>query len=314
MRPRRAGAEPQPADFPTRHYDIVKEFVIAFVVVAVMTVGLAAVFSSPDEKPITIAQWAQAAPADFTATALAELDGSSDTAQYGPPYNTVGEGQKIGPVNLQKFAGVRHRIDTARAYVLHPLEDSPQTPALKAALTQYVGASSAQQQKWANAYAAALDKAPNGDPAKVASGDYGPVPGLLGELLTRAQRGSLDGQLLSEDGFYQTDYTLPLLFIADGSYMADKAAAQHLAGDQWGMMNETGNYPGQPWLWLYTLWYQVEPFSSSGNADALVWGLMMLLTLGFVFVPFLPGIRSIPRAVPVYRLIWREHYRSLSDR
>ncbi len=25
------------------------------------------------------------------------------------------------------------------------------------------------------------------------------------------------------------------------------------------MMNETGNYPGQPWMWLYTFWYQVPP-------------------------------------------------------
>ena len=41
------------------------------------------------------------------------------------------------------------------------------------------------------------------------------------------------------------------------------------------MMNETGNYPGQPWMWLYTFWYQVKPFSTSDNADALVWGLMM---------------------------------------
>lgn len=76
------------------------------------------------------------------------------------------------------------------------------------------------------------------------------------------------------------------------------------------MMNETGNYPGQPWLWLYTFWYQIEPFSSSGNADALVWGLMALLTLAFVPVPFIPGVRSIPRWTGIYRLVWRDYYRS----
>ena len=32
----------------------------------------------------------------------------------------------------------------------------------------------------------------------------------------------------------------------------------HLTGEQWGVMNETGSYPGQPWLWLYTLWYQTR--------------------------------------------------------
>ena len=37
------------------------------------------------------------------------------------------------------------------------------------------------------------------------------------------------------------------------------------------MMNETGSYPGQAWLWLYTFWYQIKPFSTSANADVLVW-------------------------------------------
>ena len=77
------------------------------------------------------------------------------------------------------------------------------------------------------------------------------------------------------------------------------------------MMNETGNYPGQAWLWLYTFWYQVAPFNSSGNGDVLVWGLMMLLSAGLAFTPFIPGLRSIPRLTRVYRLIWREHYRDI---
>jgi len=72
------------------------------------------------------------------------------------------------------------------------------------------------------------------------------------------------------------------------------------------MMNETGDYPGQAWLWLYTVWYQIRPFSTSDNADALVWGLMALLTLLLALVPFIPGLRTIP----VHRLIWRDYYRN----
>jgi len=26
-------------------------------------------------------------------------------------------------------------------------------------------------------------------------------------------------------------------------------------------------------------------------------------------VPFIPGVRSIPRRIKIYRLIWRDHYR-----
>ena len=67
--------------------------------------------------------------------------------------------------------------------------------------------------------------------------------------------------------------------------------------------------PGQPWMWLYTFWYQIPPFSTSGNADALIWALMILLTVGLMLVPFIPGVRSIPRLIPIHRLVWRDYYR-----
>jgi hypothetical protein len=66
--------------------------------------------------------------------------------------------------------------------------------------------------------------------------------------------------------------------------------------------------PGQAWLWLYALWYQVEPIKSSLNADIQVMLIMGLLSLAFVCIPFLPGIRSLPRKIPIYKLIWKEHY------
>ena len=36
----------------------------------------------------------------------------------------------------------------------------------------------------------------------------------------------------------------------------------------------------------------------------------VMASLLFVLVPFIPGVRSIPRWVPVHRLIWRDYYRS----
>ena len=133
---------------------------------------------------------------------------------------------------------------------------------------------------------------------------------MMGSLLTFAQSGGLDGALLTSKQFFQTDYTKPLLFMADGGVLANRAVAQHLDGSQWGMMNETGSYPGQTWLWLYTFWYQIKPFSTSANADILVMAVMGALTLALILIPFIPGIRDIPRRVPIYKLIWREHYRS----
>ena len=296
-----------------REYDLAKEFVIALVVVSLLTAVLAALFSSPDEKQVTISTWSNASPGDFLVTAATELDGTSGTATYGAPYtHTPDAAQKIGPVSLQHIAGVTHPIDTVNDLVVGPLTAVPADAELKAALAQWKASPAAQQQTWAAAYDDAIAKAPDNDPAQVATGDYGPVPVMLGRLLTMAQSGGLDGALLSQKQFFATDYTKPLLFVADGTYIEDRAREQHLGGDQWGMMNETGNYPGQAWLWLYTFWYQVKPFSTSGNADALVWGLMALLSVVFVLVPFIPGVRSIPRWIPVHRLIWRDYYRRMS--
>jgi hypothetical protein len=79
-------------------------------------------------------------------------------------------------------------------------------------------------------------------------------------------------------------------------------------------MNETGSYPGQVWLWLYTFWYQIKPFSTSANADILVMAVMGVLSLAFILIPFIPGARDLPRRIPIYKLIWRDHYRTQQSR
>ncbi len=295
----------------TRGFDVVKEFLAALVVVSVLCVGLAWVFSSPDDRPVTLARWASAAPGDFVATAVSELDGTSGTATYGPPYNSsAGAGQKLGPLPLQRWGGVRAPVDTAQDFVLRPLHDVPADPQLAGALAAWSAAPGAVQTTWATAYGDALGKAPGGDPEKVAPGSYGPVPLMMNRLLRLGRTGALDGLLVSGGKFYASDYTKPLLFLADGTYLEDTARGQHLGGDQWGMTNETGSWPGQAWLWLYTFWYQIKPFSTSGNADALVWGLMAVLSLAFVLLPYIPGLRSLPRHLGVHRLIWRQHYQA----
>ena len=45
-------------------------------------------FSSPDEPALTFKGWATSAPDNFYATTVAELAGTSESAGYGPPYNT----------------------------------------------------------------------------------------------------------------------------------------------------------------------------------------------------------------------------------
>ncbi len=309
-------------------YDLIKELCIAVGVIGLLAVALTVLFSSPDEKPSTISQWSRQLPQDFVTTAVKELDGTSGTAEYGPPYNHNGEGQHAWVISPQKWLGVSHPINTEHDFVVGPLETIPNDPALRAALVQYKAAPEKQKKVWAEAYAkpledaatAAEEKKPapssvsvsetTGTVAVRPSADAGPVPAMMNSLLALAKSGGVDGSLLTSRQFFQTDYTKPLLFMSDGGLLAERAEAQHLLGGQWGMMNETGSYPGQAWLWLYTLWYQVEPIKSSANADILVMTIMGLLSLAFICIPFIPVVNRLPRWIPIYKLIWKEHYRS----
>ena len=106
----------------------------------------------------------------------------------------------------------------------------------------------------------------NGSPVVPAAGD-GPVPALTAGELALARGGALDTGLLAQQAFYGTNYTKPLLFTEDGAYFAGQAQAMGLTGSQRGVKNETGSYPGQPWLWLCQLWHQVPGWTNSANTD-----------------------------------------------
>lgn len=315
-RRQRARAEARTWRGPRRHYDIVKEATIALVVVLVLAVGLAALFSSPDKPAVTLRQWSDAQPTGFVLTAASELQGTSTTATYGPPYNQAhGSVQFLGPISIQKLLGVTHPVNPARSFVLDPLSLLPPTPTLSAAVHRFETATTAQAHAWAAAYVKRLGQRSlsAGLPSATTAGD-GPVPTLMSSLLGMAQSGALDSALVSQGSFYNDNYTKPLMFLGDSataqdnSYWNQIVTAEHLQGSQWGVMNETGSWPGQPWLWLYSMWYQVPPMSTSGNADILVVAIIAVLSLALLLVPFIPGLRSIPRWIPLHRAIWRRYY------
>ncbi len=292
-------------------YDIVREALIASGFVLLLVLTLAAVFSSPDEPPLTIQAFATSRPRAFLQTALGDLDAKGEIASYGPPYNHgTGSVQHFGPLSPQKLAGVTIPIHPATDFVLKPLTAMGKVdPTVAAALRRFEHATPAQQAAWEAAYGSALHAARAAHRNTVAApAAAGPVPALLDGLLRMAQIGGLDGMLLASHRFYATDYTRPLLFL-QGAALGAEAAKLHLVGQQWGMMNETGIYPGAVWLWLYAFWYQIPPFSQSSNADIYVMTIMGTLTGLLVIVPWLPGINRLPRGLRVYRLIWRDWYR-----
>jgi hypothetical protein len=306
-----AAADKAPWRGVTRRYDILKEGTVAVAITGVLVLLMAGLLSSPDLPPLSVQTWAKASAADFVGTAAAELDGTALAASYGPPYNNGSSAvQQVGPVNWQKLAGVTQPLNAAQTFVITPLSKlAPTTPALATALHTYTSASPAQQLSWATAFDKAVtsNKVPfNGGNLVVPAA--GPVPVMMFYELKAAQGGTLDADLLAQTKFYGTNFTKPLLFIADGGYYANLATNLHLTGGQWGVMNETGSYPGQPWLWLYQLWYHVAPFSNSASVDIWAVYLTGIATILLLLIPFIPGLRDIPRVIPVHRLIWRGNW------
>jgi len=296
-------------------YDLIREALIALLAVFVLVLVLSGFLSSPDDPPLTLQQYAQQNPVGFVTTAMKELSGTSAIAQYGPPYNQgTGSVQFIGPISLQNAAGVTIPVATATAYALEPLTIAAQSdPQIAKLLQTFTHATPKQQATWEDAYTQALSKATgsNGQ-IVVPPGDDGPLPAMMTHLLTLGSSGALDGLLLRSGGFYQNDFTKPLLFLSEDA-LPTKAAQLNLLGTQWGMMNETGNYPGAAWLWLYTFWYQIPPYNTSTNVDALVMVTMGILTTLLVVFPYLPFVNRLPYYLGVHRLIWREYYRDVRN-
>lgn len=293
-------------------YDLIKEALIALGFATVVIALLAIVFSSPDPPAITLQGTARKQPVAFLQDALSQLDQTSDVATYGPPYNYhQGNAQWLGPISLQKIAGVWIPVNTQQDYVLGPLSREAQSdPALAQALHTFVTATPTQQRQWEQAYGTALGNASPGTAGqpRIRAGAYGPVGPMMRALLVMGRTGALDSEVLAPGQFYGTNYTAPLLFLGK-PILSQRAQREHLADYQWGMMNEAGSWPGQAWLWLYTFWYQIEPIASSANADAWVLVLMGALSGVLIALPWIPWLNRLPRYLGVHRLIWRDYYR-----
>ena len=319
---------------PRVRYDLIKEGLIALTVVALLTIGLSAVFGSPKVEAISFQSWAKAAPDDFVSTTLAELTGTSGSATYGPPYTGATENvQSIGPFSPQTWLGVTTPVDSSEDLVIAPLSAwAPFDARLQQAVERWTAATAEQQTAW-GAVALGSDisidgttvtltptpdssATPDASPAPsrsvARSADAGPIPAMLSAMLTGARSGALDSQSVNgPDRQYATDYTKSLLYIADGTYAASVAESYNLLGDQWGVMNQIGDWPGQPWLWWFTMWYQLPgPIRASFDySDLIVIVFAMTMLLLVFFLPFIPGLRSLPRWLRLYQVIWRPYYR-----
>lgn len=296
---------------PMKPYDLVREGVIALVVVAALIIVLAIVFRAPDAAPVRAEDIAKQHPLDFLKTATDYLSGESDLQGYGPPYTKDQDSvQKVLGIAPANILGVRYSLDAAQDFAIAPLEKvAVLNKDVAAALAAWKAASEDAQKAWTKAYSDALDKGEesNGQ-VKVAAGDYGPVPVLMNGMLDLAKAGLLEGALTSNERLpYTLDNTKAMLFL-QGDVDAGVADSYDMKGTQWGITHEVGNYPGPWWLWPYAIWYQIPPLTTAPNADAIVGSLMLLFFLLLFFAPFIPVLKHLPKWIGIYRIIWRDWY------
>src|SRR5215472_7253183 len=333
---------------PERLYDLITEGVIAVILVTILCVAAAVLWGSPNGgltypkgppspagQAFSARYWDANDPSDLAQTAVTELAGTSGTAGYGPPFNTTtGASQEflgIKPAEIAKSVfGLTLPVNTANDFVLAPVSQlaAPASPAVATAILQYRSAggdlspgipsgqaASPEQVTWLSNYAKALASSKakiTPTSIRVPPGNYGPVPVIIKAELDIAHNGSLDGYFQGSQQQLSTNTTMGTMFFSDGSLWGNIAEAQGVGGDQWGVMNELWNFPGQVWLWLYAGMYQVPALAANNANLDLDVGLLMIV-LGFLlpmFAPWIPLINRIPRWIPFYKIIYRKYYRS----
>ena len=144
----------------------------------VLTVGLAAVFSSPDEKPITLRDWATAAPRRRRRDRGRRAGRHHDQRELRRRPTTARRRADARPAaRCRSGPACRIPVDPAKDLVLTPLAGVSRRP--RRWPPRWPGGAAAnadQQHRLGQRLRRRPRRGPDGDPAKVASGDYGPVP------------------------------------------------------------------------------------------------------------------------------------------
>jgi hypothetical protein len=295
----KTAATPKPSDKPperlVRHvfwkYPILAAVLLAIIAIVAASVG------SPNWPKDTIAKVTTDDPGGAVLAFTQELSGTASSS---------GNAQEWGMGN------------PGDVYVINPLHQY--APLLgsdvQSALDAYAAAGVDQRQSWATAYEKALGtitKMSGGasDMGGVASpdymqidtlqGDFGPVPALVQADLKLAQDGYLEQYLQATSAGHS--YHLVNIWLYDHPSLLNTAIAEGLTDDQWGMVKERGFAVGPWYLFIPAVIHVKAPGGATGQGFVL--GNLVFAFLLLFVVPLVPGLRSLPRYLKVYRLIYR---------
>jgi hypothetical protein len=272
------------------------KYPILAAVLFALIVAVAAIVGSPNWPRDTIAGVTKDDPGGAILAFTQELDGTASSAS-----------------NAQEWG----MGDPGQVFVLNPLRQY--APLLgsnvQGAIQTYDGASADQQQAWATAYDKALATItpqggdsgmggmPSPDYAKIDTlqGDFGPVPTLVKADLQLAQGGYLEEYLQAVDPGHS--FHLTNIWLYDHPQLLNTAVDQGLTDDQWGMVKERGFSVGPWYLFIPAVIHVELPNGATGQGfviDNLVFAFFLLF-----IVPLVPGLRSLPRYLKLYRFIYR---------
>ncbi len=279
---------------------------VALVVIAAIAVGA----GSPNAARETIAAATKDDPGGCVLAFTHELAGAATSSQNQREFGMGDPGQVFV---LRPLRAALPLLGTISVPDLPPLHASD----LRAAVATYDTAYRAQQLAWASAYHSALDAivptmsgpsagmGTTGSPdyTKVADlhGDFGPVPTLVESDLFLAETGYLETYLQDVDPGHS--YHLTNIWLYDHPELLNTAVNLGLTDDQWGMVKERGFGVGPWYLFLPAVIHIYFPGGTTGTGFVL-WNVAFALILLFV-VPLVPGVRSLPRRLKLYRFIYR---------
>ena len=293
-----------PPDRLVRH--VFWKYPILSAVLLVVVAILAAVVGSPNYPRDTIAAVTKMNPGGGILAFTQELDGTASSSGNAQEFGIgdPGEAFVLGPLRA-----VVPLLGPVSVQGLPPLQVSD----LRQAISSYDAASADQRTKWAAEYHKALGTVmPTGaaamgtaspDAAKVGTlkGDFGPVPTLVEADLYLAQAGYLEANLQSTDPGHS--FHLTNIWLYDHPNMLNTAVDQGLTDDQWGMVKERGFSVGPWYLAIPSVFHVYFPQGATGRGFVL-WNIAFASIMLFV-IPLVPGVRSIPRYLKLYRFIYR---------
>ncbi len=301
--------------YKMKESDLIKEFLFAFVGVIILIILLALIFQSPKKLPFSIQSYAKSNPAGFKKVEMRNVLGQSQIETYGYPYNKNGESQEIGFYSPEDIEGVTVPITPINTFFITPLKmEASVDKSLQAPLNNFLYLSKYKKgklNKIEQSYYNYLLSGKNIYSTQYLSNKYYPIYTLVNSTLNMAKSGIfaqlLDINLPGNNSTYTYNYQNKLLFL-QGAPIQNLANKYQMSGDQWGILKETGYYPGPWWLGIYTSFYQIPAIGNSPNADLIAFSSFGILIVLLALVPILPFINQIPYYIPIYKLIWKRYY------